>query len=47
MVPLFLGPYEALNPPRYGAEYAQRVEIAFPASKSLTKTAAENGCKPK
>jgi hypothetical protein len=47
MVPLFLGPYEALNPRRYGAEYAQRVEIAFPASKSLTKTAAENGCKPK
>jgi branched-chain amino acid transport system substrate-binding protein len=47
MVSLFLGPYEALNPPRYGAEYAQRVEIAFPASKSLTKTAAESGCKPK
>jgi len=47
LVPLFLGPYEALNPPRYGAEYAQRVEIAFPASKSLSKTAAENGCKPK
>jgi branched-chain amino acid transport system substrate-binding protein len=47
MVPLFLGPYEALNPARYGAEYAQRVEIAFPASKSLTKTAVENGCKPK
>jgi branched-chain amino acid transport system substrate-binding protein len=45
MVPLFLGPYEALNPPRYGAEYAQRVSTAFPASKSLPKTAAEVGCK--
>jgi branched-chain amino acid transport system substrate-binding protein len=47
MVPLFLGPYEAVSPPRYGAEFAQRVESAFPASKSLTKSAAESGCKLK
>jgi branched-chain amino acid transport system substrate-binding protein len=47
MVPLFLGPYEAVKPPRYGAEFAQRVEAAFPASKSLTKSAAESGCKLK
>ena len=47
MVPLFLGPYEALNPPRYGAKFAQRVEVAFPASKSLPATAAESGCKLK
>jgi branched-chain amino acid transport system substrate-binding protein len=47
MVPLFLGPYEAVNPPRYGAEYAQRVEAAFPATKSLTQSAAEAGCKLK
>lgn len=44
MVPLFLGPYEALDPPRYGAKFAQRVEVAFPASKSLPATAAESGC---
>lgn len=44
MVPLFLGPYEALNPQRYGAQYAQRAE-AFPASRSLPQTAAEVGCK--
>jgi ABC-type branched-subunit amino acid transport system substrate-binding protein len=47
MVPLFLGPYEKLTPPRYGAEYAQRVEVAFPASKSLPMSAAEAGCKLK
>jgi branched-chain amino acid transport system substrate-binding protein len=47
MVPLFLGPYEAVSPPRYGAEFAQRVEAAFPASKSLTKSAVESGCKLK
>lgn len=45
MVPLFLGPYEELNPPRYGARYAQRVEVAFPASKSLPATGPEAGCK--
>jgi branched-chain amino acid transport system substrate-binding protein len=45
LVPLFLGPYEKLDPPRYGAQYAQRVEAAFPASKSLPQTAAEAGCK--
>ena len=45
MVPLFLGPYEKMDPPRYGAQYAQRVEAAFPASKSLPQTAAEAGCK--
>ena len=42
--PLFLGPYEAVNPTRYGAQFAQRVEV-FPASKSLPKSAAELGCK--
>lgn len=47
MVPLFLGPYEKMDPPRYGAEYAQRVDTAFPASKSLPATAAEVGCKLK
>jgi len=47
MVPLFLGPYEAVSPPRYGAQFAQRVEIAFPASQSLPKSAAESGCKLK
>ena len=47
LVPLFLGPYEAVEPPRYGAQFAQRVETAFPASKSLPQTAAETGCKLK
>jgi len=42
-VPLFLGPYEPVNPPRYGARFAQRAE-AFPASKSLTVSAKESGC---
>ena len=46
LAPLFLGPYEALNPPRYGAQYAQRVEV-FPASKSLPPSGAEAGCKLK
>lgn len=41
--PLFLGPYEPVNPPRYGARFAQRVE-AFPASKSLPGSAKESGC---
>jgi ABC-type branched-subunit amino acid transport system substrate-binding protein len=41
--PLFLGPYEPVNPPRYGAQFAQRAE-AFPASKSLTQSAKESGC---
>ena len=45
LVPLFLGPYEKMDPPRYSAQYAQRVEAAFPASKSLPQTAAEAGCK--
>ena len=44
LVPLFLGPYEKLDSPRYGATYGQRVE-PFPASKSLPKSAAEYGCK--
>jgi branched-chain amino acid transport system substrate-binding protein len=44
LVPLFLGPYEKLGAPRYGATYAQRAD-AFPASKSLPKSAAEYGCK--
>jgi hypothetical protein len=44
LVPLFLGPYEKLEPPKYGASYAQRAQ-PFPASKSLPKSAAEYGCK--
>jgi branched-chain amino acid transport system substrate-binding protein len=44
LVPLFLGPYEKLNSPKYGASYGQRAE-PFPASKSLPKSAAEYGCK--
>ncbi len=44
LVPLFLGPYEKLDTPRYGAVYAQRAD-PFPASKSLPKSAAEYGCK--
>ena len=44
LVPLFLGAYEKLDRPRYGATYGQRAE-AFPASKSLPKSAAEYGCK--
>jgi branched-chain amino acid transport system substrate-binding protein len=44
LVPLFLGPYEKLDVPRYGATYAQRAD-PFPASKSLPKSAAEYGCK--
>lgn len=47
MVPLFLGPYEELKIPRYGARYAQLVEIAFPASKSLPPTGSDAGCKLK
>jgi branched-chain amino acid transport system substrate-binding protein len=47
LVPLFLGPYEAVEPPRYSAQFAQRVETAFPASKSLPQSAAETGCKLK
>ncbi len=46
LVPLFLGPYEALPAPRYGATYGQRAQ-AFPASKSLPKSATEYGCKLK
>ncbi len=44
LVPLFMGPYEAVNPPRYGAQYAQRAEV-FPATKSLPKSASDLGCK--
>ena len=44
LVPLFLGPYERLDSPRYGATYGQRAD-PFPASKSLPKSAAEYGCK--
>jgi len=44
LVSLFLGPYEKLDSPRYGATYAQRAD-PFPASKSLPKSAAEYGCK--
>jgi branched-chain amino acid transport system substrate-binding protein len=46
LVPLFLGSYEKLDPPRYGASFGQRAE-ALPASKSLPKSAAEYGCKLK
>jgi branched-chain amino acid transport system substrate-binding protein len=41
--PLFLGPYEPVNPPRYGARFAQRAE-PFPASRSLPSSAREIGC---
>jgi ABC-type branched-subunit amino acid transport system substrate-binding protein len=41
--PLFLGPYEALTPTRYGAHFAQRADV-FPASKSLPMSAKESGC---
>ena len=41
---LFMGPYEAVTPPRYGAQYAQRPE-PFPASRSLPESAAQLGCK--
>jgi ABC-type branched-subunit amino acid transport system substrate-binding protein len=44
LVPLFMGPYEKLASPRYGASFGQRAE-ALPASKSLPKSAAEYGCK--
>jgi ABC-type branched-subunit amino acid transport system substrate-binding protein len=44
LVPLFLGPYEKLDSPRYGATYGQRAE-PFSASRSLPKSAAEYGCK--
>jgi len=46
LVPLFLGPYEKLASPRYGASYGQRAE-ALPASQSLPKSAADYGCKLK
>ncbi|MCL4798566.1 MAG: ABC transporter substrate-binding protein [Burkholderiales bacterium] len=46
LVPLFLGPYEKLDSPRYGASFGQRAE-ALPASKSLPKPASEYGCKLK
>ena len=47
LVPMFLGPYEALNPPRYGAQFAQVRARCFPASKSLPPTGPEVGCKLK
>jgi branched-chain amino acid transport system substrate-binding protein len=43
LVPMFLGPYEAVNPPRYGAQFAQAVQV-FPASRSLPPTGPESGC---
>ena len=46
LVPLFLGPYEKLDRPQYGASFGQRAQ-ALPASKSLPKSAAEYGCKLK
>ena len=47
LVNIFLGPYEAVTPSRYGAEYAQRVDEALPASRTLPESAAETGCKLK
>ena len=44
LAPLFLGPYEKLAAPKYGASYAQR-PTAVPASLSLPKSAAEYGCR--
>lgn len=44
LVPLFLGPYEELKPARYGAQYAQKVDV-FPAAKAIAATGAEVGCK--
>src|SRR5262245_4204083 len=41
--PLFLGPYEAVNPPRYAARFAQRAE-PYPAARSLAVSAKESGC---
>ena len=41
--PLFLGPYVHLTTPRYGSQYAQKVEDVVPASKSLI-SAKEAGC---
>jgi hypothetical protein len=46
LVPMFLGPYEAVSPPRYGAQYAQAVQV-FPAARSLPPTGPEVGCKLK
>ena len=43
---LFLGPFEALKEPKYGARFAQKVVEAFPASKSLM-SAKDSGCTPK
>lgn len=41
--PLFLGPFERLKEPKYGAQYAQRVDVVVPASQSLVP-AKEAGC---
>lgn len=41
---LFIGRYDAVTPPRYGAEYAQKVSLVIPASRTITKTAQELGC---
>jgi branched-chain amino acid transport system substrate-binding protein len=41
--PLFLGPFERLKEPKYGAQYAQRVDMVVPASRSLV-SAKEAGC---
>jgi len=43
LAPLFLGPYDRVEPPRYGARFAQRPEV-FPASKSLPQSPKETGC---
>lgn len=44
--PLFLGPYERLKEPKYGAQYAQRIDVVVPASRSLI-AAKEAGCQLK
>jgi branched-chain amino acid transport system substrate-binding protein len=41
--PLFLGPYVRLSTPKYGAQFAQRVDEVVPASRSLI-SASDAGC---
>lgn len=41
--PIFLGPYEQLKEPKYGAKFAQRIDEVLPASKTLV-SAQESGC---
>ena len=41
--PIFLGPYEQLKEPKYGAKFAQRIDDVLAASKTLV-SAQESGC---